>query len=131
MSYYLVHETSKSDLLKEILKEAFHHLESLGLNIVALVGDQGSNLQKFLAREKVTKEQPFIELDVLHYFIINDPPHLLKPVSYNLIKYKFSFRGRTGQWDEIKHFFRTEQHLQTKMAQKLTERHINPDGFIK
>ena len=125
VSYYLVHETSKSEQLKDILREAFHHLESLDLNIVALVSDQGSNFQKFIAGEKVKPKRPYIEWDGKQYFIINDPPHLLKSVRNNLMKYQFSFVGKTAQWADIKHFFRIEQQLPTIMATKLTEKHLN------
>ena len=46
--------------------------------------------------EKVTPERPYIEWDEKQYFIINDPPHLLKSVRNNLMKYQFSFDGKTA-----------------------------------
>ena len=130
VAYYLVHESSKSNELRKILREAFNHLASLGLYIVALVSDQGSNFQKFIAEEHVSPDRPFIDWDGKRYFILNDPPHLLKSIRNNLMKYKFVFDDKVAQWADIIDFYSTEKHLPVRMAPKLTEKHLNPNWFM-
>ena len=54
IAYFLVNESSGSSQLKKILAEALNNLESLGLDVVSVVSDQGSNFLKLFKTLGVT-----------------------------------------------------------------------------
>ena len=47
------------------------------------------------------------------------------------MKYKFVFDDKVAQWADIKDYYSIEKHLPLRMAPKLTEKHQNPNGFMK
>ena len=79
----------------------------------------------------VTEDRPYFEMHGKQYFTIFDPPHLLKSVRNNLMKYSFSFDNKTALWSDVKAFFDKEQKLAIRTAPKLTPKHINPPQFAK
>ena len=78
-----------------------------------------------------TKEPPRFEMRGKKYFVIFDPPHLLKSVRNNLLKYKLEFGHKASSWDGVKSFYQREHKLAIRMAPKPTEKHIDPNGFLK
>ena len=131
IAYFLVNESCDAYRLKDIISEALLHLESMGLNVVSIISDQGSNFLSFIQSQNVTAEEPYIQMRGKNYFVIFDPPHLLKSVRNNLLKYNFEFENKESNWDDIKSFYNKEQKQAIRTAPKLTERHINPNGFMK
>ena len=59
----------------------------------------------------VSSQQLYFEMIGRKYFVIFDPPHLLKSVRNNLIKYRFEFEGKQANWDHIKSFYQKEQKI--------------------
>ena len=105
-------------------------LESLGLNVVSVVSDQGSNVLKLLANLGVSPCHPYFELRGKQYVTIFDPPHL-KSVRNNLMKYDFELEGKVASWQVIRLFHDKDQKLPIGVSPKITEKHINPNGFSK
>ena len=64
-------------------------------------------------------------------FVMFDPPHILKRVRNNLMKYSFKFGSYTATWQHIEEFYNKDKTLSIRMAPKLTEKHIHPNGFSK
>ena len=60
-----------------------------------------------------------------------DPPHLLKCVRNNLMKYSFKFGSYTATWQHTEELYNKDKTLSIRMAPKLTEKHIHPNGFSK
>ncbi len=131
VAYYLVNESCGSTHLKNILQEAISHLEHMGLQVVSVVSDQGSNFMSLLKSLNVSKERTYFEVNGKKYFTIYDPPHLIKSVRNNLMKYNFEFGNHVAKWAHIKEFFVKDEKLPIRMALKLTEKHLNPNGFTK
>ena len=131
IAYFLVNESCDAYRLKDIISEALLHLESMGLNVVSIISDQGLNFLSFIQSENVTAEQPYIQMRGKNSFVIFDPPHLLQSVRNNLLKYNFEFENKEANWDDMKSFYNKEQKQAIRTAPKLTERHINPNGFMK
>ena len=131
IAYFLVNESSGSSQLKKILAEALNNLESLGLDVVSVVSDQGSNFLKLFKTLGVTEDRPFFYMQGKKYFTIFDPPHLLKSVRNNLMKYDVGFDGKVASSNDIKSFFEKDQKLPIRVAPKLTDRHLNLNGFLK
>ena len=131
IAYYLVNESCGSTHLKNILQEAISHLEHMGLQVVSVVNDQGSNFMSLLKSLNVSEDRPYFEVNGNKYFTIYDRPHLIKLVRNNLMKYNFEFGNHVAKWAHIKEFFVKDEKLPIRMAPKLTEKHLNPNGFTK
>ena len=110
-TYYLVNGLCPPNKLKDIISEALLHLESMELNVVSVISDQGSNFLSLVNDLGVSSQQPYFEMIGRKYFVIFDPPHLLKSVRNNLIKYRFEFEGKQANWDHIKSFYQKEQKI--------------------
>ena len=77
--------------MEDLMKEAIDKLESIGLDVVVVMSDQGSNFHSLAKRLNVTPDQPWFIHNNKMYFLMFDPPHLIKCVRNNLMKYSFQF----------------------------------------
>ena len=81
VGYFLSSGPMKGTILRSLTKMCISKLESIGLNVVALICDQGSNNRSFLQHmEKVSINQPYIRHNDKNIFVLYDPPHLLKNI---------------------------------------------------
>ena len=81
LGYFLSSGPIKSTILKSLTKECIGKLEKMGLNVVAILCDQGSNNRSFLyQRENVTLKKPYIKYGDKKIFVLYDPPNLLKNI---------------------------------------------------
>ena len=129
IAYYFVNESYDRLHFKEIVTEAIMHLENMGLSAISLVSDQGSEFASFFAYMGVSEEEPVFEINGKKYFVLYDPPHLLKSVRNNLMKYYFDFGNKGAKWAHIEEFVQKDQKITTRLAPKLTEKHLHPNGF--
>ena len=79
----------------------------------------------------VSMERPYFQIRDKKYFTIYDPPHLLKSVRNKLMKYNFGFDNKIARWKDIINFYKKDEKLPTRLAPKLTEKHLDPNGFSK
>ena len=103
----------------------------MGLQVISIISDQGSNFLSFTQDQGVAVQRPFLEMRGKRYYIIFDPPHLLKSLRNNLLKYNFLFENKIASWDHIKTFYNKEREKPIRTAPKLTSKHIDPNGFMK
>jgi hypothetical protein len=64
-----------------------HTLKYIGLTVVVVMSDMGSNFQSLAKRLNITAGNPWFIHNNQKYFVMFDPPHLLKCVRNNLVKY--------------------------------------------
>lgn len=60
-----------------------------------------------------------------------DPPHLIKAIRNNLIKYNFHFENFVASWKDIRILYEKDSALSIRCCTKLTDKHLNPNGFQK
>lgn len=90
----------------------------------------GSNFQSLAKHLNKTPENPWFIHSCQNYFNMFDPPHLLKCVGNNLMKY--SNLACTLQHGKILKAFTTmKKPLALRTVPKLTEKHLHPNGFSK
>ena len=97
--------------MEELMKDAIGKVEGIGLNIVVVMSDMGSNFQSLAMHLGVTPEKPWFLNNGKKYFLMFDPPHLIKCIQNNLMNYKFQFRKYTAQWQDIVEFFNKDKKL--------------------
>ena len=132
LGYFLVHESCKSIDVKRILFDAIDKLDSIGLKVVCVISDLGSNFQQLTRELGVTPTQPwFLTESGKKIFFLYDPPHLIKAVRNNLMKYDFHFGVKIASWQDVKNLYDRDSLMSIRCCPKLTEKHINPNGFTK
>ena len=129
LAYYLVNESCSSTKVREKLEELIDKVESIGLNVVGLVSDIGSNFQKLVKEMGITPEKPwFIHKGKKLYYIF-DPPHIIKAVRNNLMKYDYHFENKVASWRDITAIYEFDSKNSIRCCPKLTNTHISPHGF--
>ena len=126
LGYAHVNGACPRDEMEMLLREAIDKLEGIGLKVVS---DMGSNFQSLAKHLKITPSNPWFIHNEKKYFVMFDPPHLLKCIRNNLMKYSFTFGSYTATWQHIEEFYNKNKTLSIRMAPRLTEKHIHPNGF--
>ena len=78
IGYVLVNGGCPTEILEDIMKEALDKLDQIGLNVLIVMSDMGSNFHSFANRMGVTPDKPWFTHGNKTYFLMFDPPHLLK-----------------------------------------------------
>ena len=86
LSYALFNGGCPREEKEELMKDAIDKVEGIGLNVVVVMSDMGSNFQSLANHLVVTPERPWFIHNNKKYFRMFDPPHLLKSVHNNLMK---------------------------------------------
>ena len=132
LNYVMTSHGCKADVVRFLLFDCIDKLSSVGLNVVAIISDQGANFQQLTRLLGVTTVKPYFEYHEKRYFYLFDPPHLLKSVRNNLQKYNFVFDGtKTASWSDIAEFYRIDEQQRFRLAPKLTKKHIELPAFSK
>ncbi|CAB4024778.1 Hypothetical predicted protein [Paramuricea clavata] len=76
-------------------------MASIGLKVVTIVSDLGSNFQRFISELGITPERPWFLHNGVKIFYLYDPPHIIKAIRNNLINYNFQFDGKLASWTDI------------------------------
>ena len=131
LGYALVNNSCPVDTLEDLIKEAIDKLDGIGLNIVVVISDMGSNFYSLSLHLKVTAEKPWFVHNGKRIYLMFDPPHLLKCIRNNLINYTFKFNQYSACWKDVEDFYEKDKILPIRSAPKLTDKHINPTNFQK
>ena len=130
IGYFLSSGPVKSSILATLAKTCIEKVDKTGLNVVALVCDQGSNNRSFLQKkEKVAVNKPFLNIGTKKVFVFYDSPHLLKNVRNNLKKGGFVIDGKLISWQHIVDFYNFDKRNRIRLAPKLRDKHINFPPF--
>ena len=118
-------------MLDGLIREAIDKLDVIGLRIVVVMSDMGSNFYSLANHLGITPEKPWFMHNNKVYFLMFDPPHLIKCIRNNLMKYSFKFGNLVASWKDIEVFYDKDKSLTIRSAPKLTERHLHPNNFAK
>ena len=132
IGYFLSAGPIKASVLQTLTKSCITKLQAIGLNVVALICDQGSNNRSFLGKmgENISVNRPYIMHNDRKIFVIYDPPHLLKNVRNNLKKGDLNVNGNLVSWQHVVDFYYFDKSHEIQMAPKLTDKHIDLPPFM-
>lgn len=132
LSYYFTGSSCDHANLKIIVFNTIRKLFEIGLNVVGVITDQGSNFYKLSKSLQVTPETPYFIVDEQKILFFFDTPHLLKSTRNNLFKYKLKF-NEMGETDfkYIEMFYKIDRERSFKLACRLTDSHLNPNNWQK
>lgn len=136
LGYFLVHKSMPGQSLKPIVISCIEKLQAIGLDVLATVCDQASNNISLFNELGLTPEKTFFEVDNHDVNFMFDPPHLLKALRNNFLKYKLEYKREnfgtvTADWKYIYDFFEIDKGIEPRVAPKLTKNHVNPVGRSK
>lgn len=131
LGYWVTHDSTNADVLKNIVLECINSLNDVGYIVKVLTCDQGPHNQALANKLGVNAASPhFVVNNELIYFMY-DPPHLLKSVRNNLVKYNFNFDGKLVRWSDFQTLSDSTDPLRLKMMPKITTFHSRPKAFKK
>lgn len=131
ISYHATEKNMDGVTLSEVLLSTIKVLIDVGLEVIAIVCDQGPNNRKCYSQLGVTEHTPYFELNKHNIFALYDPPHLIKSVRNNLLSGDLETPDGIASWAILKELYEYEQNCSTKLCPKLTSRHIYPNAFEK
>jgi len=132
LAYFLVNEACSSDKVKEKLFQIIDKVEQIGLSVLAIVCDIGSNFKKLFRELNLSYENPSFVHKGKKIVFLFDPPHIIKAVRNNLMKYNFHFGdGKFASWKDIKQLYEIDSKNDIRCCPKLTQSHLFPNNFQK
>lgn len=131
ISYFATSNVMNSEHLKNKIKDNISYCNEIGINIRAIVCDQGSNNRSALKLLGTNSTQPYFYFNSKKIFVIYDVPHLFKSIRNTLIKSDISFEGGVASWKVPEEIYNIEKHQSVKMCPKLTTKHIYPNTWQK
>ena len=130
IGYFLSSGPIRAKTLQSLTRSCISKVTETGLNVVALVCDQGSNNRSFIQHlEKVTIDRPYLMYENRKIFVFYDPPHLLKNVRNNLKKADLRIDEGVVSWQHIVDFYNFDKCQPIQMAPKLKDRHVELPPF--
>ena len=133
VGYFLSSGAISGALLKPLLSKCLDKVHEIGLDVRAVICDQGSNNRKAIYGLGVDEDHPFITYKDKKIHVFFDPPHLLKNTRNNLKKTGFRMgdgeHARDIHWSFIEELYALDSENGIKLAPKLTAKHIKLPGF--
>ena len=88
--------------VKEKLFEIIDKIENIGLSVLAVVYDIGSNFQELFRELNLAHENPSFLHNGKKILFLFSAPHIIKAIRNNLMKYNFYFDdGKFASWKDI------------------------------
>lgn len=132
IAYFFYKSTAASNEIKDILFESVRRLNSIGLNVLGVVSDQGSNFQKLVKGNlKLTPDNVFFFVDDIRLVYFFDVPHLLKSTRNNFFSYSFLLPEGATNKSYLETFYNNDKLKEYRLCPKLTNEHIFPNNFQK
>ena len=132
VGHFFIGASVNSEILKSMIVSLITKLEAIGLHVAAVVCDQEASHRVCLNALGVTNEAPFFTSTSGNVvYVLNDPPHLIKNVRNNLLRYDFLIDDAVVSFEHIATLFELEQANVLRFVPKLTKGHIEMNNFKK
>jgi len=101
-SYFFVQNAMPSERMQSLIFEALDKLKNIGLKVLVISSDQGSNFTSTINQLGVSKEQPFFWFQGEKVFAIADMPHVLKNIRNCLLCNNIKSSKELASWSILK-----------------------------
>lgn len=131
LGFFFVGTSCAASKVKQLLYKCLAKTEAIGLNVTAIISDQGSNFYQLCNLLAVTIERPFFEFNGKPYFYLFDSPHLLKSIRNNLRKHVIEFGNQQERacWEHIAKLYDLDSKQHYRLAPRLTKQHVDLPAF--
>lgn len=128
---YFADKNINGEKLKELLFLNIEAITKIGLNIRAVICDQGSNNRNLFSRLRISPDKPYFLYGEKKIYCGYDVPHLIKSFRNQLIKHDLITEDGTVSWNIIAKMYSLDIQGPTRMCPKLNQKHIYPNSFEK
>ncbi len=128
-SYHFVKNNMPAESLVPILLQSLSELKALGLKVVVICSDQGSNFWSLLSILGVDKDKPYFEHDGQVVFVCADVPHLIKNVRNCLSANDIVSSLGKADWNVILELYERDKKQEIRLCPKLRKKHFELGGF--
>ena len=109
VGYFISSGPISGRIMEQLLKACLDQLQAVGLTVVIVICDPGSNKQNlFTTQLGVTIDHPYFLHGARKIYTMWDPPHLIKNVRNNLKKHGFVPDGKDILWSHLDNFYTAE-----------------------
>ena len=130
IGYFLSTGPATGRTMKALVLEAIDKLQEVGLTVVVIISDQGSNNVNLVEKQLgVAVGKPFFQHNQRKVYVMYDPPHLIKSMRNNLKKHGFTLDGKEMSWEHIRDFYDKDSAKAVRLAPRLTRKHIELPPF--
>lgn len=131
LAYFFSNSTINSSHLLNILHEVIINLTNIGLKVLCIASDMGSNFVKLSELLHISIEKQYFESNNKKIFYMFDVPHLLKATRNNLLRHRYVDGNKVTLWQYVNDLYNADKNNQYRLAPKLTDVHVNPNNFQK
>lgn len=147
VAYTFCSSTTKTIVLKNLIKDIVTEVQNCGLKVVATVCDQGAtNLAAINdlinetkaanLRKNIEFRGGYFEIQNQKIFALFDPPHLMKGIRNNLLTktlvYKINGKNAVAKWPYLIELYkRGPRYRGVRLLHKLTIQHVFPNRIPK
>lgn len=124
VGHWFSHNKSKTEVLSEVVSQLVNFCNNVGLIPKVLICDQSSKNSKLASKLGVTRKTPYFLNGAEKIYFMFDPPHLIKSLRNNLLKYDLMWRKNTAKWSHIKSLYTHQEKFRVNLIPKITRRHI-------
>ena len=130
IGYFLSNGAMMGKVMKSLLLQAIDEVRAIGLTVMVVISDQGSNnISMFETELGVTVKKPFFVHQEAQVFVMYDPPHLVKSIRNNLKNHGFHVDGQDVLWEHIQDFYDKDSAKPVRLAPRLTRKHLTMPPF--
>lgn len=129
IAYFFLNTTFKAEDAKRIILQVIVKLQEIGLKLIALVSDMGSNFSQMAHSLGVKSESPYFEVNDEIIFYFYDTPHIVKAVRNNFKTNIIKIETKCVSWSYVERLYNVDKTKNNRLAPKLTESHIHPTNF--
>lgn len=127
IGFYFSKNCMNATKIVEILKSSIQLLEEEGFQVLGVTSDQGSNFERTFKLLGCSTSNPRITINGSTYFVMRDPPHLLKSARNMILGGDVnipSFKNMKAKWTHIQHLFYLDKRRSLKLAPKISKNDV-------
>ena len=109
ISHALVSGSCPTDFLDGLIREAIEKLDVIGLRVIVVMSNMGSNFHSLAMHLGITPDKIWFTHNNKVYFLMFDPPHLIKCICNNFMIYTFKFGNLVASWKDIETFYNKDK----------------------
>ncbi len=127
LCYFFSKGPVPGNTLKELVNTCIQKLKRIGITVVNMTSDQGSNFSSLLNQLAIHPGKNFFFSGDQQVFVTPDPPHLIKSCRNALLGHTVVTPDGSCTWKHIQDFYNLDLTQETlRLAPKLTDEHISP-----
>lgn len=132
--YFFTKDVIQTDHLIVMIKEIIGALQNVGLNVAAIICDQGCTNRSAVRQLclNTPRGAPYFSVNSEKIFTLFDPPHLLKSTRNAFFKYNIRYKpNKVANSDHVKQCFDIDKKKRFQGLRKIREAYFSVNNRLK